>query len=279
MVACVLLEVLVEDLVAGSHHDGRPQLGRSAAGLALAMTARERPEAGRELARLQQRGRSYGGGPDDVGGGAVLIQQDGERDSLVLDEGLGVPLATGADRRDTCTRGQDLFVSVADLTGPLAARQSAEVAEEEDDLGLFGPQVTEPVLTLIGVDQDLVGELGGIERHRASVWRWAKDTAWPFRRRLAAVRTSRAIRVTPSMEDVLIRSHEEHPMDTHSADGITTSTWEVEGTEYRIVTPTNRPVSADRQIAALMALLECSELEASHALRIIMEDGEFITSV
>lgn len=68
-------------------------------------------------------------------------------------------------------------------------------------------------------------------------------------------------------------------MDNYSTDGITTSTWEVEGIEYRIVKPTNRPVSADRQIAALMALLECSELEATHALRIIMEDGEFITSV
>ena len=68
-------------------------------------------------------------------------------------------------------------------------------------------------------------------------------------------------------------------MDIHSADGITTSIWEVEGIEYRIVKPTNRPVSADRQITALMTLLECSELEASHALRIIMEDGEFITSV
>jgi hypothetical protein len=153
------------------------------------------------------------------------------------------------------------------------------VAEEEDDLGLFGPQVTEPVLTLIGIDQDLVCEFGGIERHLASVWRFGKDTSWPLRRRLAGIGTQRPFRVTPSMDDVPITSHEEHPMDTSSTDGITTSIWEVEGTEYRIVRPTNRPVSADRQITALMALLECSELEASHALRIIMEDGEFIMSV
>jgi hypothetical protein len=81
------------------------------------------------------------------------------------------------------------------------------------------------------------------------------------------------------MEDVPITPHEEHPMDTHSTDGITTSIWEVDGTEYCIVKPAGKPVSADRQIAALMSLLECSELEASHALRIIREDGEFITSV
>jgi hypothetical protein len=68
-------------------------------------------------------------------------------------------------------------------------------------------------------------------------------------------------------------------MHTHSTDGITTSTWDVEGVEYRIVRPTAKPVSANRQVAALMALLECGELEARHVLRIIMEDGEFITSV
>lgn len=171
MVACELLEVLVEDLIARAHHDGRSQLGRSTAGLPLAMTTGKGTEAGGELARLQQSRRSDRCGADDVGGGSVLIQQDGKRNVLVLDEGLGVAFAACADGGDAGSGGEDLVVSVADLTGPLAAGQSAEVAKEENDLGLLGPQVAEPVFSLVGIDEDLVGELGGIERHRASVWR------------------------------------------------------------------------------------------------------------
>ena len=76
-------------------------------------------------------------------------------------------------------------------------------------------------------------------------------------------------------------------MDTHEAGstgmdnenaGIIDSMWDVDGVEVRIITAeTTDGESAQRQV--LMTLLECSEVEAQHVLRIIREDGEFITSV
>ena len=70
-------------------------------------------------------------GPDDSGGRAVLVEQHRERDGLVLDERLGVPASTRTDGSDRSSGGEDLLVPIADLTGPLATRQSAEVAKEE----------------------------------------------------------------------------------------------------------------------------------------------------
>ena len=60
--------------------------------------------------------------------------------------------------------------------------------------------------------------------------------------------------------------------------GIAESTWEVDGGEVRILTATDSNDDLDL-VQVLMALLECTELEARHVLRIIREDGEFITSV
>ena len=66
-------------------------------------------------------------------------------------------------------------------------------------------------------------------------------------------------------------------MDSTNA-GITESMWDVDGAEVRIITADRVDTDAG-QIQVLMSLLECSEVEALHVLRIIREDGEFITSV
>lgn len=56
-------------------------------------------------------------------------------------------------------------------------------------------------------------------------------------------------------------------------------TWDVDGTEVVVVQRSDlRGTTADH-VGTLMEVLECSELEAWHALRIIREDGEFVTSV
>ncbi len=170
VVPCVLLTVLVQDLVSRPHHDGRSELHRPAARLLLAVAAGERTDPGRERTRIEERARPERSGSDDLGGVAVLVEEDGEWNTLVLDERRGVSLPAGPDGGDEGTCGEDLLVSIADLTGPLTAGQSAEVAQEQQDVGLLEPEVAEPVLGAVGIDENLVGELCSIERHGSPPW-------------------------------------------------------------------------------------------------------------
>ena len=61
--------------------------------------------------------------------------------------------------------------------------------------------------------------------------------------------------------------------------GVSQTTWEVDGTEFHVVGFTDEPTSMDEAIRLLQVALDCTELEARHAHRIIEEDGEFVTSV
>ena len=61
--------------------------------------------------------------------------------------------------------------------------------------------------------------------------------------------------------------------------GVTQTTWEVDGTEFQVVGFTDEPTSMNEAIRLLQVALDCTELEARHAHRIIEEDGEFVTSV
>ena len=54
--------------------------------------------------------------------------------------------------------------------------------------------------------------------------------------------------------------------------------WDVDGCEYRVVTLDDSPQMHDA-VRLLRDVLDCTELEAEHAYRVIREDGEFITSV
>lgn len=55
--------------------------------------------------------------------------------------------------------------------------------------------------------------------------------------------------------------------------------WTVDGDEYVAVRlPSLEALDVD-PITLLQAVMECSRLEAEHAFRVIMDDGEFVTSV
>lgn len=168
MVACVVLEIGIQQLIAGPDHQGGSELGRSPSGVVLDVASGHSPGAGDPLAGPQQRGGSERLGPDDVGRRAVLVQQDLERDSLVLDECLGVTLPAGADGNDAGTRCGDLFVSVSDLTGPLTTGKSTKVPEEEDERTPFRPPVTQAMERSVGIDELMVCEPGDVEGHESA---------------------------------------------------------------------------------------------------------------
>lgn len=161
------LAVLVEDFVAWTEHDGGTELKRAPTRLLLSVPSGKRANPCDHCIGAQQRRRTQLAGADDLGGPAVLIEQNRKRHLLVFDEGCGVALSARADGGDVCTRGEDLVVSIADLTGPLAAGQSAKMPQEEQHVGLLCPEITETMVGPVGIDEDLFGELNGVERHVA----------------------------------------------------------------------------------------------------------------
>jgi len=137
----------------------------AAASILLAVPPHERSETSGDRIRPESCHCTNLSGSDDLGCLAVLVEQDRERHILVLDERRCVTLATRSDGGDPCTRCEDLVVSLADLTGPLAAGQSAKVAQEEKNLRLVLPTVTKAMLGTIGIDENLISELSNIEWH------------------------------------------------------------------------------------------------------------------
>jgi hypothetical protein len=157
--------VFVEKLVARPDHECRPQLHRTSTCVVLSIPTAGGPCPGDDLLRLEERHHPQRLGPDYLSGAAVLVQEHLEWHRLVLDERLGVSLATRSDRRHTCAGVEDVLISLADLTGPLSTSQSAEVTEKQDDTWALGPSVAQTMLGFIGIDEDLLSELIYIERH------------------------------------------------------------------------------------------------------------------
>ena len=83
----------------------------------------------------------------------VVVDEDEKRDAFLPHEGGCVAAVSGADRHDIGTRRQDLVISLAQLRGVLAAEQSAEVAEEDQDHDPFLPVATEAVRRTVGAAQ------------------------------------------------------------------------------------------------------------------------------
>ena len=153
MVTGEVLEVRIQQFVARSDHEGGAQLHRPTTRLLLAVSARGRPGTGDPCTGPHHRGHPDLLGAGDLRCSAVLIQQNGKRHPLILDECLGITLPARADGGDLDTCCDEVVVSVADLTGPLAAGQSAKVAEKEDHMGALLPQVAEAMRTAFGIDQ------------------------------------------------------------------------------------------------------------------------------
>ena len=104
-------------------------------------------------------------------GTRVVVDQDQIRDLLVLHERRGVALVARADGDQIRAEGLDLVVARTELRSVLAAVDAAEVAQEHDDDGLLGPEVTELVLRA-----GRVGQLEGIEG--GEVHRGQPMTVW-----------------------------------------------------------------------------------------------------
>ena len=175
MVAGVILIVGIQQLVAGPDHQGRSQLERSPPGLLLPMAPGERLEAGADRGRREVSGEADRLRLDDLSGGSVLIQQHRKRELLVLDEGPGVAFPPGTYCGHDQIGIDEVLLPVADLTGPLATGQSAEVTQEQQHGRSLLPQIAQPVRLTVGIDQAGVGESRHIERHeghRLAVTAW-----------------------------------------------------------------------------------------------------------
>jgi hypothetical protein len=166
VVACEIFVVGISQHVPWRDHECRSELRGSTSGPVLAVPSDHRAGPCEELSRRQhgQRGRLLRAG--DPGSRPVLVEQDPERDLLILDEGLGVTLAACPDGRDPGSGCEDLIVPVADLTGPLTTCQSTEMTQEQDDLGLIGPHSAQPHLGSIRFDHHGVGQRNDIEHDR-----------------------------------------------------------------------------------------------------------------
>jgi len=166
VVASELLLVAVEQFVARCHDEGCAELGGSSTRLVLAVAASEGSRTCEESVRADQCSGSETVHLDDVGGLAVLVEEDGERDGLLLNERFGVASPASAKSRHTSTRCCELFVSIADLTGPFATGCSAEVSEKQDDLEMFCPQIAQSMHPAGGIREREISEGCRVERHR-----------------------------------------------------------------------------------------------------------------
>jgi len=157
MVTGEILKVGIPDVITGADDQCRTELVRAPSRAPLAVAALEALGCGNPGRRGNDRPNAELFRSGDLGGRSLFVEQNRERDPLIFNEGLGVAPATGTDGGHARPGGEDLFVSVADLTGPLATGQSAEMAEEQDHLRLGGPTVSEAMLVAFGPDEHLVG--------------------------------------------------------------------------------------------------------------------------
>ena len=165
MIACVVLEVLVQELISGPYDERRSELERAPPRLVLPVALDERLQPGADGGRGHIGGQADGVRLHNFGGNAVLVEEHREWEVLVLNEGLGITLAAGADRGHSDVGSGEVSLSVADLTGSLATGESAEVAEEEQHRRPIRPQVTQPVRIAVRVDQLEVTQGAYIEGH------------------------------------------------------------------------------------------------------------------
>ena len=152
MVASMFLVVGVEQLIAGTDDEGRTELAGAPAGSTLAVPVPDRPQTCSDCRRFQERGCSYRAGPDDLGGGAVLVQQHRVGKRLVGNERFRITSTARPDGSDGYVGMIEILLSCPNLTGPFTTGESTEMAQEEQHCRALRPQVTESVLTTGGID-------------------------------------------------------------------------------------------------------------------------------
>jgi hypothetical protein len=128
-------------------------LERTPSGVVLPVAFGQRFRPGHELAGADQRKHAERAGAYQLRRCSVFVEQHLKGNRFVLDECLCIAAPAGADRGDVGSRGEDLFISLTDLTGPFATGQSAEMAEKENNSGAFRPAIAEPLLGTLRIDQ------------------------------------------------------------------------------------------------------------------------------
>lgn len=179
MVAGEVLVVGVEQIVAWADDEGGSELERAASRLLLDVPSGQRARRSHHGPRLDHVRQPELSGADDLGSGAVFVEQHLEGNPLVLDERQRVALAARADGRDARTCGEDLLMSVADLTGPLAARQSTEVPKEENHTRMLLPTIGQMLCAAMRVDERVTAERGHVEAHESSGMTWLANSSIP----------------------------------------------------------------------------------------------------
>ena len=169
MVGAVVVDVLVADLLAGADDERRPELGDPPPRLVDPVPGGARPLGSLPAATVREQPEEpdapNGRGP---GGAGVVVDQNGERDALVGDERGRVAHAAGADGHDLRAPAPDLVVAAPQLRGVLAAEQSAEVPEEDQDDRPIGPEVAESPQLSRRVRKLQVSQLSEI--HHRTLW-------------------------------------------------------------------------------------------------------------
>jgi hypothetical protein len=134
-----VLEVGVHQPIAWCDDQGGAELQRPPARLLLALAARDRADRGCVCTRSEQRAHTKGVGSRDTGRHTLAVQDNPEWNLFILDERLGVSPPSGADRGDVGPQLPELAISISDLTGPLATRESTKVAQEQHDVRRIRP--------------------------------------------------------------------------------------------------------------------------------------------
>jgi predicted HD phosphohydrolase len=169
MVGAVVVDVLVEELLAGSDDERRAELRHASSRIVDPVTGGARPLGSLPATPVGQQPEE----PDPSnrrrsGGTGVVVDQHGERHALVGDERSGVTHAAGADGHDLRAPAPDLVVAAPQLRGVLAAEQSAEMPQEDQDHRPIGPEIAESTRLSRRVGKLQVSQLAEI--HRRTLW-------------------------------------------------------------------------------------------------------------
>ena len=178
MIGRVLINVRVAHLFAGPYDKRRAELVRTLPGLADPVAVPMGAPSPAEAPRIEEepeRVHSWDG--CRAGGRGIVVDENGERDAIVLHEVGCISLVPGAHRDDLGPEPLDLFVVLTQLRGVLPAEQSAEVAEKDQHDRPVLPVSPEPMRLSGGVVQLDRGQrreihpptVGQSARHRGRV--------------------------------------------------------------------------------------------------------------
>lgn len=158
VIPCVVLEICVTQVVSRADHERSPELHWPASRPMLPLARSQRFEGGFVGPQLEKSRCRQVLGADDGRCRAILIEQDPERNVLIVDECAGVASSACADGSHSGTLLGDLCIPVAHLRHPFPARQSTEMTKHEEDGGVRFPQIGEMNLVTI-----IVGKCDGPE--------------------------------------------------------------------------------------------------------------------